>query len=397
MALEGIKVLDLSRLLPGPFCTMLLADLGATIVRVEDPNGDFSGPAEKRRDGFAAGFANLDRNKQSICLNLKEPAGKEILLKLARDFDVLLEGFRPGVMDRLGLGYSHLSAINPRLVYCSLSGYGQDGPYRLKVGHDINYLSIAGALGMTGPYGGPPVMPAVQVADVGGGALMAATGILTALLARQRTGKGQFVDIAMADGVAAWMFSYYGSYLMANSALRRGEGQLSGGMAYYQIYRTKDDKYLSLGAVEAKFWSNFCQIIGKPELADDHAAPPARQREMMQIVGDVIATRTRGEWVELFGGREVCVEPVYDIEEAVADPQLLHRQMIVETDLPGEGKVKQGGIPIKLSDTPGSIRTPAVVAGYHTAAVLRQLGYTETEIEELARAGVINRPRGQKT
>src|SRR3990172_1304773 len=191
MALEGIKILDLSRMLPGPFCTMLLADMGATVVRVEDPAGDMSRPDEARSNVHMAGFVSLNRNKQSICLNLKDPRGKEIFLKLARDYDVVLEGFRPGVMDRLGLGYSQVSAINSRLVYCSLSGYGQDGPYRLKVGHDINYLSIAGALGVTGLYAGPPVPPGVQVADVGGGSLMAAIGILTALLAPQPPGRGQ--------------------------------------------------------------------------------------------------------------------------------------------------------------------------------------------------------------
>lgn len=221
---------------------------------------------------------------------------------------------------------------------------------------------------------------------------MAAVGILMALLARERTGRGQFVDISMTDGVAAWMFAYYGSYLLANLAVRRGEGILNGGMACYTTYRTADDKYISVGANETKFWAAFCDVIGTPELIADHYASPARQREMIQTVSAVIVARTRAQWVERFRGKDVCVEPVYDIEEAVGDPQLLHRQMIIETDLPGEGKVKQVGFPIKLSDTPGSIRAPAAATGQHTMDVLRQLGYSEAQTAELAAAGVINRP-----
>lgn len=221
---------------------------------------------------------------------------------------------------------------------------------------------------------------------------MATVGVLMALMARERTGKGQLVDVAMMDGVAAWMLGYYGSCLLTNAAVRRGEERINGGMASYSVYRTRDDKYISVGAIEAKFWAAFCGIIGKPDLVADHYGPPARQREMMGIIGDVIATRTRAEWIEMFRGKDVCVEPVNDIEEAVENPQLLHRQMIIETDLPGEGKVKQVGFPIKLSDTPGSVRTPVAGVGQHTSTILRQLGFSQVQLEELAKTGVINPP-----
>lgn len=278
-AFAGLRLLDLSRLLPGPYCSLLFADLGAEVIKVEEPGlGDYarSNLPHYGKTGVGAAYLMLNRNKKSLALNLKADAGKAIFRRLIRTADVLLESFRPGVMDRLGLGWEALRGENPGLVYCALSGYGQDGPYRNLVGHDINYMGYAGALAITGPRGGPPLMPGVQVADIGGGALMAAFAIAAALHHRARAGQGQFLDVSMTDGVVSWLANHYGPFFATGQLPVRGEERLNGGWVCYQIYETADGKHLTLGALEPKFWANLCALLRREDLIPHQYATARR-------------------------------------------------------------------------------------------------------------------------
>lgn len=389
LPLDSIRVLDLTRLLPGPFCTWLLADFGADVIKVEDPSlGDYARWSEPKQGDMGAMFHALNRNKKSLSLNLKTEKGREIFRQLVKEADVLVESFRPGVMDRLGVGYESLNEINPRLIYCAITGYGQDGPYAHLPGHDINYLSYAGMLDLQGVRGGPPFVPAVQVADIGGGALMAGMGILMALLARDRTGKGQFVDISMMDGVISWM-PVLSDFLATGRLPRRGEMVLSGGKACYGVYETADGRYLSVGALEPKFWEVFCQEIGKPEFISRLNAPLDEQDRMKESIAAVMKTKTLAEWMDIFRDKDTCVAPVLNLEEAVQNPQVKHRQMVMEVQHPSLGMIRQVGFPIKLSETPAQYRHLAPKLGEHNEEILTQLGYSAADIEQLRKERVI--------
>ena len=262
--LKELKMLDLSRLLPGPYCTLLLADLGMEVLKVEDlEQGDYMRAMGPVREKDSANFLALNRNKKSMKLNLKVKEGREIFYKLIETYDIILEGFRPGVMERLGIGYQELKKRNPRVIFCSLSGYGQDGPYRERSGHDVNYIGLGGVLELIGSQNGPPVIPGVQIADIGAGGMMAAIAILSAAIHREKTGEGQSLDISMMDGVISWLSIHAGKYFMDREVLKRGEIQLAGRYACYQVYSTKDGRHMSLGALEPKFWMNFCEAIGR--------------------------------------------------------------------------------------------------------------------------------------
>ncbi len=390
--LEGIKVLDLTRLLPGPYGTMFLADLGAEVIKIEEPEqGDYARWYSPHINNVGARHLLLNRNKKSVTLNLKKPEGRSILLKLVeKGADVLIEQFRPGVMDRLGVGYKDLEKVNPRLVYCSLTGFGQDGPYRDLAGHDINYIGIGGILGLTGPKGGPPSIPGVQIADLVAGGLYAVVGILTALMARDKIGRGQFVDISMLDGVVSLLPDAAALYFAEGESPRMGERRLRGGLPQYQTYRTKDGKYLAVGALEDKFWANLARGIGKPEWAD-HVPKEgeARTAAIREEMSRIFLTRTREEWLNLLMKNDTCVTAVHSLEETFSDPQVLYRKMLVETKHPVAGPVKQIGIPIKFSETPGEIRDPAPEFGQHTGEILREAGYSPEDIDRLRRDGVI--------
>jgi crotonobetainyl-CoA:carnitine CoA-transferase CaiB-like acyl-CoA transferase len=388
-ALDGITVLDLTRLLPGAAATMMLGDFGARVIKIEEPGaGD---PARGSRAGIkkpGAYFLATNRNKLGVTLNLKHAAGREIFLKLAETADVVIESFRPGVMNRLGIGYEALRAINPRLIYCAITGYGQDGPYQSKPGHDANYLSIAGLLGVNGAKDGPPTLSGVQLADLAGGSLHAVIGVLLALQARARTGEGQMVDVSMLDGSLALMYVPFAAYLANGAQPERGNEGLSGRLACYQIYETKDGRYLSLGALEPKFWENACCVLGREDFIGQCFKSSA-QEEMIAAFRDTFKTRAAAEWLAAFDEVDTCVALINDIAEMIDDPQVRHRGLIAEIEHPTEGKLKQIAPTVKLSATPGAIQSPPPLLGQHTREILSAIGYDADTIATLAQQGVI--------
>ncbi|HEX7410493.1 MAG TPA: CaiB/BaiF CoA-transferase family protein [Candidatus Binatia bacterium] len=371
--LRNVKLLDLSRQLPGPFCSMMLADLGVDVLVVAAPN-----------DVMGIGLALAQRNKRSMTLNLKSPEGKKIFDRLAQDADIILEGFRPGVTERLGIDYAKMSALNPRLVYCSISGYGQDGPYRDKVGHDINYLGYAGVLGVSGAAGGPPTIMPVQVADIGGGALMATVGILAALLARQHTGRGQFIDISMMDGSISWNVFHTLIYLVTGQQPERGLNRLTGHNPCYAVYETKDGKYVTVGALEEHFWRNLCVALGVEEFIPDQFAEGERREEMFRVIRQKFKSKTQAEWLKELEPIDICFGPVNSIADTFADPQAQARHMVQE--VAGQTLV---GSALKLSDTPTVQLTPPPQFGQHTDEVLANLGYSDAAIQALRSQRVV--------
>ena len=391
MALEGIRVLDLTRLAPGPYCTMFLADLGADVIKIEPGGGRAALMAttmatddeETRRAHNPEG-----RNKRSIVLNLKMQEAQEIFHKLAEKADVIIEEFRPGVVKRLNVDYETIKKINPRIVYCSLTGYGQDGPYEQVAGHDINYISTAGAQSMIGPRSGPPAVITNLLADYAAGGMHAAIGILAALMARERTGKGQHVDIAMTDGVISLMHAEAASYFATGKVPGLGDILMFGGAHHYNIYETKDGKYVSLGALEPWFYENLCKTVGREDFSP-HEFNEQKWGEMAAAFREIFLTKTRDEWVELLRQTDTCVAPVYAVDEVFSDPQVLHRKMLVEVDHPTLGKVKQVGISIKLSETPGAVKSVAPRPGQHTDELLLNLGYARESIEGLRKSGAV--------
>jgi len=400
LALEGIKVLDFCRNAPGMFATMILADFGADVLMIERPMDEtraayerivagIESPEDERR---RASFSALQRNKRSIALNLKEPEALEVFRRLAADADVVVEGFRPGVVDRLGVGYRQVQEINPRAVYCSVSGYGQTGPYSQMAGHDINYISFAGALGLIGDSpDGKPAIPLNLIADYAGGGLCGAVGILAALMAREKTGKGQYVDIAMTEGVLYMLCGIIADSLAQGYKATRGGNRLNGGSPYYNVYRTADGKFLSIAAIEPWFWENLCRAIGREDLIPHQQAEEAKRAEIACALESAFLGKTRDEWFELLRDANISVGKVYDLDEALRDPQALARGMVVELEDSGvpEGKATQPGIPFRLSDTPGAVRHAGGVAGQDTGEVLAALGYSPEQAAALRSRGVV--------
>ncbi len=395
--LDGIKVLDLTRLAPGPFCTMILGDLGAEVVKVEEP-----GPPGGRRaqqagaagvklpaGGFGGSPYNaLNRNKKSIGLNLKSPAGKQLYLRLAQRADVIVEEFRPGVAKRLGIDYEALVVRNPRLIYCAITGYGQDGPYHGVVGHDLNYIGTAGALTMLGRKGEPPTIPHNLIADYAGGGMHGAIGILAALAARNHTGRGQYVDISMLDGTIALLAQTFSTFFATSKAPVRGESMFDGAIPNYNFYRTKDGKYVTIAALEPWFFANLCKALGREDLIE-HEFNPAKRDEMRSCFEAAFLTRTRDEWFEILSQTDICVGRMLEMDEVGDDPQVRARKMIVELDAPGGEKVRQVGVSVKLSDTPGSIRSLAPALGQDTDEILGALGYAPEAIARWREEGAI--------
>jgi alpha-methylacyl-CoA racemase len=397
LPLEGLKILDLTRLLPGGFCSMLLADFGADVIKVEDTGlGDYVRWAPPYYEGVepsarSALFLSLNRGKRSIRIDLKSPAGKEVLLRLVRTADVLLESFRPGVLDRLGVGYERLREENAGLVYCAITGYGQDGPGRERSGHDLNYLGLNGILGLSGEADGPPTPSAAQIADLGGGALMAAAGILVALRERDRSGQGQQVDCSMFDGSLSFLAMLAAEMLAGGPVPRRGELRLAGGIVCYRPYRCADG-YVTLGALEPKFWSTFCQGVGREDLAEHAFDPPGS--EAHRALCAIFAERTREQWHAFAAEHDCCLEPVMDLDEALESELVEAREMVVELDQPGaERAVRLLGLPFKLSRTPGDpARAPGPSLGEHTREVLVEAGYPRAEVDALIQDGAVAGP-----
>jgi alpha-methylacyl-CoA racemase len=400
LPLADVRVLDLTRLLPGGFCSLLLADLGAEVLKLEDTGmGDYVrwappyyGTDEQNALGTrSALYLSLNRGKRSARLDLKAAAGKEAFLRLVVNYDVVLDGFRPGVLDRLGVGYERMREANPGLVYCAITGYGQEGPYSQRAGHDTNYLALNGLLGLTGAAGGPPVQAGGQIADVGGGGLLAAFGVMAALHERERSGDGQAVDVSMTDGALAWLGMVAGRYFCDGEVPRRGEGQLSGGILCYLPYEAADG-WVSCGALEPKFWGKWCAEVGRPDLVEAQFEPPGSAAHAE--VAAVFRSRSRAEWKAFNDEHDCCVEPVLDLDEALDSELVRSREMVVEVEQPGIGTVRQLGLPLKLGRTPGDPTRPAPAFGEHTVEALREAGYSAEEAAELIAAGVAAGPGG---
>jgi alpha-methylacyl-CoA racemase len=404
-ALSDVKVLDLTRLLPGGFCSLLLADLGAEVLKVEDTGmGDYIrwappyyGTEEQQALGTrSALYLSLNRGKRSIRLDLKSEQGIEALLRLVSAHDVVLDGFRPGVLDRLGVGYERMREANPGIVYCAITGYGQDGPYAQRAGHDMNYLGLVGLLGLTGAKDGPPVQSAGQIADLGGGGLMAAFGVMAALHERERSGQGQMVDVSMADGALSWLAMVAGRYFCDEEVPRRGEQQLAGGLVCYLPYEASDG-WVTCGALEPKFWAALCNGVDRPDLIEKQFEAPGSQS--WEEVAAVFRSRSRDEWLAFNDEHDCCIEPVLDLDEALDSELVKAREMVVELDQPQLGMVRQLGHPVQFSRTPADPTRPAPAFGEHTDEVLAEVGFTAGEIAAMrdsgAAAGPAASPQGE--
>jgi alpha-methylacyl-CoA racemase len=403
-ALDDVKVLDLTRLLPGGFCSLLLADFGADVVKVEDTGmGDYvrwappyyGDESHQRLGTRSALYLALNRGKRSIRLDLKTDAGRDALLRLAEEADVVLESFRPGVLDKLGCGYEALSDANPGIVYCAITGYGQTGSHTARAGHDMNYLGLNGLLGLTGEPDGRPIQAAGQIADLGGGALMAAFGVMAALRERERSGRGQIVDVSMTDGSLSWLAMVAAQYLCDGEVPQRGRGLLNGGAACYAPYECADGGWVTCGALEPKFWQAFCEGVGRPDLLEHQFAPPGS--EGRKRVAEVFRSRTRDEWRAFNDSHDAMIEPVLGLDEALTSELVREREMVVELDQPELGTVRQLGVPIKLSRTEGNPTRPAPALGEHTESVLAEARFSEEEVAELMETGAAAGPNREPT
>ena len=388
--LAGIRVLDLTRLLPGPVCTLHLADLGADVIKIEDTGaGDYARTLGVGPGKIAPVFAAINRNKRAMRLDLKQAAGVDVFLKLAREADAVVEGFRPGVVDRLGVGYAACRKVNPRIVYCAISGYGQDGPYRDRAGHDVNYCSYAGLTDQIGAEGADPVLPNLQIADILGGAVVPAMGILAALLDAQRSGEGRYVDVAMTEGVLVHNLQALAAVATTGKAHPRGQDFLSGREPCYALYRTADGRHMAVGALERKFWERVCAVLQRPDLKACHwevrGEPGSRSAQWGKSeTGAIFASRPQAYWVEKFAGEDCCVTPVLPLEECLHDAQIIARGMVVR-----DGTTLQFAPPLKISDYAFAVERSAPEAGQHTDEILREAGYAGADIIRLRDSGVV--------
>jgi alpha-methylacyl-CoA racemase len=375
--LQGIRILDLTRLLPGPLGTMLMADMGAEVIKIEDPNQpDYVRIYGPHLNGESINYLSYNRSKRSMWLSLTTDEGRATFFRLVETADVVVEQFRPGFLDKLGVGYAAARAVNPRIIYVSVTGYGQTGPYAHLAGHDLNYLAISGVLSATGDAETGPVMPGVQMADIAGGSYMTVIATQAALLARHRTGLGQHVDVAMTDGAMPLLTAMYA--LFAGGAVaqaQRGLAPLSGGLVNYQVYETQDGKYIALGTLEPKFWAKFCQLVERPDWLEFF--PPrnaAHLAEGKAALSALFQTKSQSGWVQLGLANDLLISPVNDLADLENDPQLLARQMILTETHPVAGTYKTIGVPLQFSETPAQPAWPAPIAGADTADILAELG-----------------------
>ena len=395
LPLEGFRVLDLTRLIPGAFCTSILGDAGAEVIKVEEPDvGDYERQIHPFIGSVASRFLILNRNKKSIALDLKEEDGRKIFLKMVKEADVLLEGFRPGAMKKLGFDYESLQEINRKLVYCSISSFGRDGPYRDVVAHDINILGMSGFFHVTGVKGGAPVIPGLQIADSVAG-MNAALAILFAIMNREKTGKGQLIDISMFDGVISWMFDAARYAFAGESVPEKGEGRLCGGFPNYNLYETKDGRYVAVGSLETKFKNALLKKLGREDLIEQGVGATSTEfkesdGKLHAFLCETFLSKTREEWMDELGELNICVSPVNTMEEALSHPQALFREMVLEVNHPSAGKIRQIGSALKFSDISlDANRFPAPRQGEHTKEILGRLGYSNGRINALVKRKIV--------
>ncbi len=389
--LHGLKVLDFTTLLPGPYATMAFADMGADVLRVVSrsrPDIVASIPPAIPGTDISAAFAHLGRGKRCMTLNLKDSRATQIIHRLIAHYDILIEQFRPGVMAKFGLDYGRLKNVNPSLIYCSLTGYGQTGPLRDRAGHDINYLARSGIMSYSGRKETGPSLTGMQIADVASGSNNAIIGILAAVICRNKTGKGQHIDISMTDGMIAFNAMYGAGFLVNGQEPGREKTLLNGG-SLYDFYETKDGRYLSVGSIEPQFFASFCETINCPDLIPGGIEPPDIE-SVKKRVRDIIKTRTREEWMGKFAKVDACVEPVLSLSEALRSNYAQERELVVEVGLPGGQKVRQIGSPIKFSETRPEHKEAGASPGIHTKDVLLELGYSEEEIKEFEKTGLFS-------
>jgi len=398
LALQGFKILDLSGGFPPAFGTQILADHGAEVINIEGRRlgEDQQTDTENKKRIREAAYSAINRNKESIGLNLKDEDARQIFYRLAAGADVIVDPFRPGVTKRLGIDYPTISQINPKIIYCGITGYGQNGPYAGFPGHDPNYIGLAGALNYIGEVDGPPIAPLNLLGDMAGAGLQTALAILIALMAREKTGKGQFIDLSYTDGVVSLLTVVASRYFQSGNLPQRGGYPIPGypGTAFY---KTSDGKYITLACLESRFWENLCREMDREEyipyvgerMRQSDPADNQKWEEITTFFQERFLSKTRDEWFDLLSQKDIPIGKVNTLEEAFSDPQILHRQMVLELEHPTEGKVKQVGIPIKLSETPGRIQHMAPLPGEHTTEILKKLGYNETRIEQLRKKGVV--------
>lgn len=392
LPLEDVRVLDFTHVPPGQYCTMILGDMGSQVIRVEQPrrkNDRLGDNKSSLWQDLMADYTNrsFNRNKKSLILNLKDEEARRIVHRLAENVDVVVEGFRPGVADRLGMGYETLNAKNPRIIYCSISGYGQAGPYRDMPGHDLNYVAVAGALSLFGDP--PPVIPNL-IADYAGAGLHSVIGILIALIAREKTGKGQYIDISYADTVVSLMTQFFSAYLASGDLNPANTREITFSNAGYGVYETRDERYIALGCIEPWSWENLCQALGRTDLIAQYAKWE-NHASIRRTFAAIFLDKSREEWFTQLRGLNIPVAKVNSIEEVFDDEQIVHRQMLASVEDPQAGIDKHVGIPMKLSDTPGTIRTRAPIPGEHTEEVLLSLGYSREDIRRLSQQGTVSK------
>jgi formyl-CoA transferase/CoA:oxalate CoA-transferase len=400
MALQGVRVLDLTRALAGPFCTLMLGDYGADVIKIELPGaGDdtrqwgppFIGSENVKESAY---FLSINRNKRSLTLNFKEPQAQEVFLKLAQGADVVVENFTPGVTARLGIDFPTVKRVNPKIVYCSISGFGQDGPYRSLSAYDQIVQGMSGVMSVTGEAGRDPVKVGVAVADIGSG-MWAAFAIMAALHHRegQGHGQGQYIDISMLDAQVAWLTYQAGNYF-GNGRPPGRLGTAHANLVPYQAFMCQDGKYLNVAVGSERLWERFCQGIGREDLRDrpDYARNTDRSKNravLLPLLQEHFLTQPISHWLEALQAVSVPCGPINDLADVFSDPQVLHRQMLLEMPHPTLGSIKQTGLPIKFSLTPGSLHRPPPLLGEHNAEILGELGYSQAQIEQMAERAVI--------
>ena len=404
MALDGITILDLSHKAQGRFCSLLLGDLGARVISITTPwapstiGVTTSDPSLGEFGRLQGLYDAFDRNKRSIMLNLKSEQGRDIFYRLAKGADVIIETFRPGAIDRMKIGYEEIKNVNPQIIYCSITGFGQTGPYRNLPGHDLTFSAVSGALGMIGEEDGPPILPLNFLGLFAGGGLHAAVGILASILARAKTGKGQYVDISMTDGILSLESMVAYDYLANGIIYQRGKGAFSGVAPNSTVYLCKDGKYISIACAEPLFWKNLCDALERQDLSSyENIINEEKRNQILSLFKGIFKTKNRDEWYKLLENKDVCVSKVYSIDEVFTDPQIIDRQMVIDVDHSQKGKVKQVGIAIKLSDTPGKVRSPIPYPGEHTSEILQEIGYSKENIEEFHKAKAVYYPSDIKT